>query len=346
LITRDDLAAAVDEGVLTEMQAAALIARAESRAGAADVDDERFRFFNGFNDVFLALGILLVGMALGIFQKYSHPPLDMIIAAIAVVVLWLLGEVVIRRKRAVLPSIFISVLIMMFAFALLNALAPGHGGGREIFRVFPTATLTGTYALLPFMIVFYLRFRLPFTLGTIAMVAYACGLVTLWRFGGAETLAGWVLPLTLGAGFAIFAAAVAYDFSDPGRVTRRADCAFWLHLTAAPMITHGLMSGYVARLDSGAVTTMLLGFAVLAIVSLALDRRAPLVSALIYLGISIGYLFTSIQMSSWLTYGVTLLLVGAVVVTMGLAWRPLRRALLSPFRRLAFVRRLPPLHPA
>ncbi len=46
----------------------------------------------------------------------------------------------------------------------------------------------------------------------------------------------------LGCGLAVFAAAMAFDISDRERVTRRADCAFWLHLLAAPLIVHSLVS--------------------------------------------------------------------------------------------------------
>src|SRR5438874_3733945 len=36
-------------------------------------------------------------------------------------------------------------------------------------------------------------------------------------------------------------AAMAFDASDRERATRRADCAFWLHLLAAPLIVHSLI---------------------------------------------------------------------------------------------------------
>ncbi len=34
-----------------------------------------------------------------------------------------------------------------------------------------------------------------------------------------------------------------FDMTDPERLTRRTDIAFWLHLLAAPLIVHSLISG-------------------------------------------------------------------------------------------------------
>ena len=107
-----------------------------------------------------------------------------------------------------------------------------------------------------------------------------------------------------------------------------------------------LLAPFAARIDAVAVIVILSGFILLGIVSLALDRRVPLVSVLLYLGISIGYLFASVTVQAAVTVGATLLLLGAIVVTMGLAWRRLRRALLGPLGRFAFSRKLPPLRPA
>jgi hypothetical protein len=43
-------------------------------------------------------------------------------------------------------------------------------------------------------------------------------------------------------GLRVFAAAMSFDLSDRDRMTRRSDCAFWLHLLAAPLIVHSLIS--------------------------------------------------------------------------------------------------------
>jgi hypothetical protein len=345
MITRDDLTAAVTDGLLSKAQAAGLIARAESRAGVVDADDERFRFLNGFNDVFLALGITLIAAAFVSFIFFVGNGWVVVVAA-AIVVMWGLAEIVIRRYRAVLPAIFISLAISMFAALLLGEIFSTAASGRNVIDHFSHLGMAAAFSLLAFVIVFYWRFRLPFTLGTIGGLGYTCAFLVVAHFAGAKTAAAWGQIITLCSGLALFAAAVAYDFSDSRRLTRRSDCAFWLHIVAAPMITHGLLAPFATRLDMAAVLVILAGFAFFAVASLALDRRAPLVSILVYLGIAIGYVFAAVTMKSALTIGATLMVLGIIVVTMGLAWRPLRRMLLSPFARFAFVGKLPPLHPA
>ena len=345
MITKDDLAAAVSDGLLTELQAADLIARAENRAGDADGDDERFRFLNGFNDVFIALGIALIAAAFFTFMFVSQAR-GVVVAVIAVAVMWGLAEIVIRKFRAVLPAIFISIAITAFAYmVLLQTFSPAlklRGGMGPWMHT----GLGGALSLMVFVAVFYWRFRLPFTLGTLGGLGYASVFLIVAQFAGIEAVAAWGQVITLCCGLVLFGIAVAYDFSDANRLTRRSDCAFWLHMVSAPMIVHGLLEPFAMRTDMVAVVAILAGFVVFAAASLALDRRVPLVSILLYLGIAIGYLFTAVAMKSALTIGATLLVLGIIVVTMGLAWRPLRRMLLSPFARFAVVRKLPPIHPA
>ncbi|MPY76404.1 MAG: hypothetical protein GEU87_19360 [Alphaproteobacteria bacterium] len=336
------MAAAVDDGLLTEAQAAGLIRRAERSTGAADADDERFRFLNGFNDVFLALGIALVAAAFISFL-FIVDVSQAAVAAGAVAVMWVLAEILIRRYRAVLPAIFISVAFTAFACVQFGGLFPPTFTERTMWDYLAPMSLEAAVCVLLSAVVFYWRFRLPFTLGTIGSLGYLCAFLIFGRLAGAATAMEWIQVFTLCAGLAMFAAAAAYDFSDPARVTRRSDCAFWLHMIAAPMITHGLLAQFAARVDIAAAMAILGGFVMFAAISLALDRRIPLVSILLYLGIAIGYLFAAVTVRSAFTVGATLLVLGAIVVTMGVFWRQLRHALLVPLDRYAFSRKLPPV---
>jgi hypothetical protein len=345
MITREDLAAAVEDGLLTEEQAARLIARAELSLVPTDIDDERFRFLNGFNDVFLALGIVLIAGALAAFMsvpKMGWP----VVAGVAVIVMWGLAEIVIRKFRAVLPAIFISIAITIFAGLLFSQIFSPTTLARDPFGGLSARSLTGALSLLAFVIVFYWRFRLPFTFGTIGAVAYGCALLLFFQTVGSAPDAVWLQLFMVCAGLALFAVAVAYDFSDPARVTRRSDCSFWLHMVAGPTITHGLLAQFATKVDVTSAAAMIGGFVLFAVVSLVIDRRVPLVSVLLYLGIAIGYLFSTVAVKSALTIGATLLVLGIIVVTMGLAWRPLRRMLLTPLRRFEFSNKLPPVRPA
>ena len=141
-------------------------------------------------------------------------------------------------------------------------------------------------------------------------------------------------------GLAVFAAALRVDASDPQRVTRRSDIAFWLHLAAAPMIVHAvvpLVTGDVQTLNAAQAVGILAVFVLLALVALVIDRRALLVSGLTYAGIAISYLLSQTVEQGM---GLSLTLLGLAVIVLGLSagWRSLRQALLpllplGPLRR-------------
>ena len=133
-----------------------------------------------------------------------------------------------------------------------------------------------------------------------------------------------------------------FDLSDPARQTRRTDIAFWLHMLAAPMIVHPLVSGLVdgGNLDTVSALSVLAVFCGLALVALVVDRRAILVAGLSYAGIAFGTLATNAGLTSG-TVPLTLLVLGALVLLLSAGWHVLRRALLA-LLPAALVRRLPP----
>jgi hypothetical protein len=131
-------------------------------------------------------------------------------------------------------------------------------------------------------------------------------------------------------GLAIFGLAMWYDMSDRQRLTRRTDIAFWLHLLAAPMIVHPIVAelttlGDMTIGDAGLIFAL---FAILSIVALVADRRALLVSSLIYLGYAAYTLISTTQWGSS-TYAFAVLAVGSIVLLLSVAWRPLRRLVLQ-----------------
>jgi hypothetical protein len=149
-------------------------------------------------------------------------------------------------------------------------------------------------------------------------------------------------------GLAVFAAAMAFDMSDRERLTRRADCAFWLHLLAAPLIVHSLISLVTDKLvgmTASAAATIVLIIALLAVAAIAIDRRALLVSGLSYLGIVIGYAISGAAGtpdSKAAVVPATLVILGAFVLALGVGWMPLRRRVMSLLSPIV-ANRLPPV---
>jgi hypothetical protein len=133
-----------------------------------------------------------------------------------------------------------------------------------------------------------------------------------------------VLSLVLLLGLGVFLFAMRWDSSDPARVTRRSDVAFWLHLLAAPMIVHpvfallGLTTG-TASLGEALVVIVL--YLVLASVALAIDRRALLVSALAYVLFALSQLFRQFGAVE-LNVALTALVIGSALLLLSAFWNP------------------------
>jgi len=368
-----DLDAAVSEGILTAEQATALRGLAQRRERERAIElghEERFRFIRGFNDVFFSIGVLLF---IGGFAYFMLPRTAFGLAITAAVA-WLLAELLVARLRLVLPGILLACAFVAFVFAASIQLPVESWLGMQVqFRRAPSA-ISFLQALQyypggPLMFaaralvaaaaagLFYWRFKLPF-----ALLPLAASLVV-----AAIGVASFIVPqaavsdtvVLLLCGLGVFAAAMSFDASDRERLTRRADCAFWLHLLAAPLIVHSVISLVALPLagtlrrpggplapDMGAALALavILVVALLAIVAVLIDRRGLLVAGLAYLGAAIGYALTSsgLRTDPSFVLAATLVILGAFVLTLGTGWVPLRRLLLrlvSP----AISNRLPPV---
>jgi hypothetical protein len=369
-----DLDAAVSEGIVTAEQAAALRGLAQRRERERAIElghEERFRFMRGFNDVFFSIGVLLF---IGGFAYFMLPRSAFGLAITAVVV-WLLAELLVARLRLVLPGILLACAFVGFVFAASIQLpVEGWLGMQVQFRRAPSA-ISVLQALQyypggPLMFaaralvaaaaagLFYWRFKLPFALLPLAasLVVAAIG-VASFIVPQAAAVSDTVILLLCGLG--VFAAAMTFDASDRERLTRRADCAFWLHLLAAPLIVHSVISlvtpslvgssryfgvRFAPDMTGELALAIALIVAVLAVVAVLIDRRALLVSGLAYLGGAIGFALASSGFRSDPSFVIaaTLVILGAFVLTLGTGWVPLRRLLLrlvSP----AISNRLPPV---
>lgn len=390
-ITGDDLDAAVAAGVMPAVQADALRDFVASRAVTSvphGMEDERFRFMRGFNDFFFAVGVVLLGSAMLYYLGDAatvhggrHPAAVSAIWGAGAAGAWALSELLVRRLRLVLPGILLAGLFLIFVFLATPAIdisryfqIPPHGDSHSVlanFRgialgAFPLKALAAAVALS----LFYARFRLPFTLLLIAGSLVVGVMAATAMFLPADMSGSYSdAVILLICGLSVFAAAMRFDLSDRLRVTRRADCAFWLHLLAAPLIVHSLITtiffsavpigisvrpmgsqlGSAQRLERVApdvagttITTILVVILVLTLVAIIIDRRALLVSALTYLGAIVGYAITQTVGKDTNVFFATLLVLGILVLTLGVGWRSLRRLVLR-ILPAALVNRLPPV---
>jgi hypothetical protein len=335
MISESVLVQAVTRGILTGQQASDLRALAQQMSAAAPLepeDDEKLRLVSGFSDIFVTLGLALFTGALAyLTERFGMTVMWAVLAVTA----WLLAEFFTRRRRMALPSIALLVLFVLAVFSCATYALGGMLGvavepdvsellGSGDSLIFAGAALI-TLALTA---LHYFRFRVPITIaaGTAALAIAVIGLISATAPSFVEA---YLKPLILLTGLGVFALAMRFDLSDPERATRRTDIAFWLHLLAAPMIVHPLIAQMSEGADMSTVAPAILAvFLALGIVAVVIDRRAMLVSGLIYAGYALGSLFQRVGFADTTT-PLTALALGTFVLLLSAGWRPVRASFLK-----------------
>lgn len=347
--TTDDWRAAITAGVVDATTADRLSAFFDARdKTAAGGDAEAIRFVRGLGDIFLSigLGILLVGLGIGGFMLLGLPA-GALPAAVAA---WLLAWWLVRDRRTTLPGIVLAAAFTIgVGFLVAGFFGDADGLGYLSTRavretpVFPTFATFGLAAAAG-SLAFYLRYRLPVAFGGIAFgLGLALFFALLWNGAGAL---GTEIGMLAG-GLALFLAAMAFDLTDPRRIRIASDNAFWIHLVAAPLIVHTVMSlatGLPRNSDfgTGDAVVVVAIVVVLGIVAVVVDRRAMLIAGLVYLGAAIGQLLYAAKLDVGAAVPLTLVIVGGLVVALVRGWQPARRALLR-LVPAGIARRLPPV---
>lgn len=381
MVDRSTLDAAASAGVISPEQVGPLHDFLSGRHAASPRTalggEEDLRFIRNFHDVFLAIGIVLLGVGLAVaigsyvastFQGATENDARAVVTTIgaltagAAAIMWGLGEVFARRRRLFLPAIAIVLALTMYAVVAAACLYFGLVLGENVDlgqrldegAGMPVLVRTGILlaASMAFVapLLFYARFRLPFSLGLAGFGAACFVVLTAMTFSAEQTLE-YIAALFLVLGVLLFLAGVAFDARDPARNSRFSDNGFWLHMAAAPFILNGAL-GLVSQLFNGtqagafspstglivganagsgvgpaAATLVVVGF--LGLLSLLINRRALIVSALITTGVAIGVVLNALGLGAGALAASTLIALGALVLILGAGWHSVRRALLG-----------------
>lgn len=328
MISEKTLAEALNRKVLTASQAETLrVMESElSSSRLEPQDDEKLRFISGFGDVFVAIGLVLFLGAIAYFGDAltGLPSGGAVAVAIAS---WLLAEFFTRRRRMALPSILLLVAFCGSIFsAAFSLVAPGTSllNPSAASAMISAGAVTAIGAL-----IHYARFHVPITVaaGTAALVAIIAGLL---RSLGEGVYLMALHPALFMCGIAVFIAAMRFDMADPLRQTRRTDIAFWLHLLAAPLIVHSVLSRMMETetLTSTTALVIIAVFIMLAGIAVLVNRRAILVSGLSYAGFAFGTLIDKAGFSDTAT-PLTLLALGSLVLLLSAGWNTLRTRILG-----------------
>ncbi|WP_188054583.1 hypothetical protein [Sphingosinithalassobacter sp. CS137] len=365
MYSESDIAQAVEAGVLSPEAAAAFRDHVAAGRSAPAVDEEHFRLLSGFNDIFVAIAATLmlvaaarIGALMGTLPGAGGDTPQQVglaftggglaVAALA----WLLAEYFTRKRRMALPSILLLLAFVGGTFIGLSGIGVMNGENLkvaldvsgEVEERQLAASIAAIVALLTSIAAWlhWKRFVVPITVaaGAAALVAVVVALI-LGFVPGADR---WLNPLLLVAGVLVFLLAMRWDMSDLERRTRRSDVAFWLHLAAAPLIAHPvfhMLGVFDGAIPVGMALLVVALYVAFAFVALAVDRRALLVSSLIYVLYAMYTLFNqsgAVELSAALTA----LVIGSALLTLSAFWQPMRRGVVSLLGGLDA--RLPPVH--
>lgn len=366
MLNNTDLANAVSEGIISSDQAKQLTAFSTRTRSNDDnpliqefeTRDEPFRLLRGFRDIFIAIGVLFlsIGASAIIYyfvnehasslnnleQNTSSSFFPALVGSLFLIFLGIaLAEIITKRLRLPLASLFLSIIIAVwfggFGVSVLGIL----GVFRSALGTNADSIAAVAFSLSAFIGIsgFYLRYRLPFIMLVIA--ATLAGFLAAVVHALAPDFFINNLRFLIGSlGLLVFFAAMHFDLRDRLRITRFSECGFWLHLLAAPMIIHAALA------TNGPVNPalILISFACLTLIALIIDRRAVLVSSLIYLSTAFYQIIETLNLDSGLSVFIPMGIIGLVVVLLGIGWSPLRRFVMSLLPFPALTDRLPPVY--
>jgi MFS family permease len=360
MYSEDEIESAVASGKLSREAADALRAHAEEVRTTPNADEEQIRLVTSFNDIFVSIAAVLVLVAAGWIGMSIGRMLTGGIAVAAAA--WGLAEFFTRRRHMALPSI-----ILLFAFlwgvnAAVSSFFVTYGAGGLLAGVnlfTPAANpdlmrhvmINGAVvyaAVLAAAWFHWQRFAVPITVA--ACVANVAGLLATLVFAIFPHAGQWMLVFVFLLGLAVFAFAMWWDMQDRNRTTRKSDVAFWLHLLASPMIIHpvfwmlGINFAVLGGQASDGNITLLAIIAIVmyvmfGFIALVIDRRAFLVSALVYVLIAIIFLFGRVGIKG-VGFAVAALVIGSGLLMLSAFWQGLRARLL-PMLPLDWQQRLP-----
>ena len=325
----DDLSSAIAAGILSENTATAFRIHAASRGStpANAPDEENFRLVTSFNDIFVVIACALLLVSVGWIVSFLATDWAGFLAVATVA--WGLAEFFTRRRHMALPSI---ILILTFAISVYSAgallLQNFSISSNNAMSISAIMTAAATW-------LHWTRFRVPISVavsfaavfvGAVVYSVVSLSLFTAWSWG-------IVLVWLFGAG--IFILAMHWDSTDPLRRTYRTDVAFWLHLLAAPLLVHpvfislGVYGGNdsAGLLQTSAVVVL---YFLIAFVSLTIDRRALMVSALAYVLYAFNALLKNYGVVD-LGFAIAALGIGFTLLLLSAFWRQTRAQIVKRF---------------
>ncbi|MDG6882097.1 Uncharacterised protein [Phocoenobacter uteri] len=315
-----DLNNAIKKGIFSQQSVNEFRQFIQTNRNTALVDEENFKLITSFNDIFvlIACGLLLTSLSIFLFTITDDSA--GIIGITITSVSWLLAEYFVRKRKMALPAI---ALLISFLIGLAISCIPTLNLANLNFGLTTIIIIFGA-------ILHWLRFKVPIT------IAAATGIVIFLIIQSINVNSSLLAGVIFVCGIFTFLFAMYWDCSDTKRVTYKTDVAFWLHLIAAPMIVHSVLS--LLNIWEGSTSLVTMGLVILlylamTLVSLIIDRRALMVSALAYVIYAltnvIDIFFEPSLSKQGSNFTITGIIVGSSLLLLAVYWHSVRQHLLK-----------------
>ncbi len=321
MYSNDDLNDAVKEEIFTQESVDRFRSYISNSHNSPLVDEENFKIFSGFNDIFVVIATwLLLGSVYWITVQ-----IDILLAMVSLTALsWGLAEFFVRQRKMALPSIVLmGTFISSIFFGLFTIFEHNHILYENNLMMSAGVTGIATY-------LHWRRFTVPITVafGMSVFIVFTISLIVSiyspfqdhWAF------------LTLFFGLMTFYVAMYWDSKDTKRLTKNSDVAFWLHLLSAPLIVHSIFTllGIFDSVENGLDTliAIIVLYLFLSSISLIVDRRAFMVSSLAYVIYALNSLFNSYGIDNN-SFAITGVLIGFSLLLLSAYWKNVRGVLLN-----------------
>jgi len=330
MYTDEDLDKAVSRGVFTPESISIFREQWSEDKQTVSADEENFRLISGFNDIFVVIAcLLLLFSSWWVFRSLG----ESVALGIFVVLSWGLAEFFVRKRKLALPAI---VLLSSFVIGVFGWTLSLVGSLDSWDEAKGSVILAAAMAMIAAYL-HWLRFTVPITVaaGAAVGVAFIVALIESIFPGVKE----WWWVCIFFAGIVIFLLAMRWDASDIERLTRRSDVAFWLHLLSAPLIIHPVFSQLGILDGGGDIASMLIVIALyllMMMISVIVDRRAFMVSSLIYVIYAISNLLEAYGVVGY-SFAITGAVIGGMLLLLSAWWHSVRSWLIRLLPRAISV---------
>ncbi|MCV2402606.1 hypothetical protein OFY17_06825 [Marinomonas sp. C2222] len=294
-------------------------------------DEENVRLMGGFNDIFVVIAsALLLFSTLWVVSLYNETLGYLTFSVLS----WLLSIVLVSKRKMALPAI-----------TLLLAFIGGSYWTAYYFFVgvitHPDLVAIAISTVLSY--VHWRSFRVPITVAVGTGTALYSVIILIAKLFPNQSMALFAVAFVCGC--IAFGIAMYWDASDTSRTTRKSDVAFWLHLLSAPLIIHpvflnlGILNGNDSIINMLVVIVL---YILMTTVSIMIDRRAFMVSSLVYVVYALASLVNGYGHIGH-SLALTGILIGASLLLLAVYWHMVRACLLSVVLPKSLREYVPPI---